>query len=266
MGVTSPFSSRVRRAMLAPVGQAQVFREVRTEDELRQALTPVDVTTTAALLANTGRRIVIAAPITLTAPVEIPPEMPGTVIEAHGHIPIYPGVDSIDAFIVRAPLVTIRGLLLYADVDRNRRWNTIVAFKTGTSVAGSSVDPTNCRVLDCFAFGCNGLVYDHTAGSADDCYIERNAMQRFADDVNVDGIFCDSPGWRIAFNHVTGQGTGVAINVDGNGGHCAIVGNDCSDDGITTNGSSGYNTISANTRAGTITHHSLHDNITGGNT
>lgn len=265
MGVTSPFSSRVRRAMLAPVGQAQVFREVRTEDELRQALTPLATDSIEALYANTGRRIVIAAPITLTSSIEIPSDLPGVTIESHGHIPIYPAVDSMDAIIVRAPLVTLRGLLFVSPPDLSKRWGICVVFKAGTAILGQNVNPNNCRVLDCFAVGCNGFIRDDSAGAADDSYVQHNAMQRYADDVNVDGIFCDSPGWRIMGNHMTGQGTGVAINVDSNGGRCAIVGNDCADDGIDTSASTGSNTISGNTRAGTVSA-AVGDDALGGNT
>ena len=59
---------RPLRPILGTQALAQVMVEVRSEDELRRALTPKDVTaspTVGTLLAGSGRRIVIAAPITL---------------------------------------------------------------------------------------------------------------------------------------------------------------------------------------------------------
>lgn len=257
MGVTSPFSSRVRRAMLAPVGQAQVFREVRTEDELRQALTPVDVTTTAALLANTGRRIVIAAPITLTAPVEISASLPGTTIESHGKLPVFCGSDGIDAFVVNAPQCTIRGLLITSPdvtgVSSSVSFRNAVTLKAGANGA---------RVLDVDTFGCGSLVL----GDANvDDVIVRGCVVLATSGTNGNAVECDGTGWRIMGNLLDGSGTGLAVEVLSNGGRCAIVGNDCNSDGIDTSASSGSNTISGNTRAGTVSA-AVGDDALGGNT
>lgn len=245
--MTSPFSSRVRRPILPPIGLQSVFREVRTEDELRQALTPVDAGTTAALVANTGRRIVIAAPITLKAPIVIAATLPGTTIEAHGHIPIYCGVDGIDAFDVRAALVTLRGLLI-----------------TGTSLTGTTslgefatcvrvrANADFCRVLDCHTFDCDALlVVEDTAGEG----MLRGCAVGVTSSANADCVTIDAAGWRIEHNILDGAGTGLAVEVTANGGRCSIVGNDCGTAGITTSASAGLNTISANTRAGAVTNH-----------
>lgn len=255
MGVTSPFSSRVRRAMLAPVGQAQVFREVRTEDELRQALTPVDVTTTAALLANTGRRIVIAAPITLKAPIEIPAEMPGTVIEAHGFVPITCAVDGIDAFVIHAPLCTLRGLLIVTkDIDgvsaADAEWRNIVTVKAGGDHA---------RIYDVYGYGCQTLVYGDDG--VDEVHVINCDFAVASSTGNGPGIHWGGLAWHIGFNHLRGSGTGLAIEGNGSSERSTIIGNNCNGNGIDTSTGAGYNTIVGNANAGTITHHATQDAV-----
>jgi len=242
----SPFPSRVRsRGVLPPLGLQAVFREVRTEDELRQALTPLDVGTIAALLANTGRRIVIAAPITLKSPIVIPATLPGTTIESHGKLPVFCGVDGIDAFDVRAPLCTIRDLLITSpDVTGTTggpAFARAVVFKAGAN---------NGRLLDVDVYGCDSLVVGEDG--ADSCHV-RGCEVLVTSSNNANAVTVDGTDWRITANTLDGAGTGLAVEVTANGGRCAIVGNDCGTAGITTSASAGSNTISANTRGGTLT-------------
>lgn len=241
------------RQILPTQATAQVFREVRTEDELRVALQPGDVTTLDALLANTGRRIVITAPITLHSPIIIPETMPGTIIESHGFIPLSAGVDGIDAFVIRAPLVIIRDVLLYADLTNNRRYNRAFVMNGGAVVAGTSVDPTSARIINVEALGVNQFLVDETTNDAGDGWIDRCSMQRFANDVNADGISLNSADWRITNSKMRGVGTGIALRVGSSGSRTLIMGNYFGGDGVDTSASiGGANVISSNVDAGTI--------------
>lgn len=241
------------RQILPTQATAQVFREVRTEDELRVALQPGDVTTLDALFANTGRRIVITAPITLHSPIIIPETMPGTIIESHGFIPLSAGVDGIDAFVIRAPLVIIRDVLLYADLTNNRRYNRAFVMNGGAVVAGTSVSPSGARIINVEAFGVNQFLVDETTSDADDGYIDRCSMERFANDVNVDGVSLNSPDWRITNSKMQGVGTGIAVRVGSSGSRTLIMGNYFGGDGVDTSASAGgANVISSNVDAGTI--------------
>lgn len=253
--MNSLFGARNQLRQILPTqATAQVFREVRTEDELRVALQPGDVTTIAALLANTGRRIVITAPITLKAPIVIPESMPGTIIESHGFIPLTPGVDGIDAFEIRAPLVIIRDVLLYADLINSRRFNrAFVMVDSGVTIAGSSVSPTSARIVNVEALGVNQFLVDETTNDASDGWIDRCSMQRFANDVNADGVSLNSSDWRITNSKMQGVGTGIAVRVGTNGSRTLIMGNYFGGDGVDTSASAGgENVISSNVNAGTI--------------
>jgi len=256
MGMTSAFPRRTRQIMSA-VGQAQRFIEVATEDELRVALTPRDTTTIAALVAQTGRRIVIVAPITLKAPIIIDASLPGTVIESHGKLPVFCGVDGIDAFVVRAGLCTIRDLLITSpDVTGNAG---TIHFRNAVTVEESA---DNLRLTNVDTFGCTSLVVG-AVGCRDGTVSGCNVLVTSGD--NGPAIQVDGTGWRITGNLLDGSGAGLAVEVTANGGRCAIVGNDCNGDGITTSAGVGSNTISANTNAGVVTAHGT-DNTTGANT
>lgn len=222
----------------------QVFREVRTEDELRTALTPTNLTDVGAQVANIGRRIVIAAPITITSPIVIPPEMAGVTIESHGHIVITCGAGNIDAFDVRASLTTIRGLLFtslaFAGKESLGIFNRCV-------IVGSNA--AFVRVLDCHIFDCGGILY-----VADGCPegILRGCQVGTTAATTRDCVSIDAVGWRVEGNILEGAGTGLAVLTSSTSSRCAIIGNDCATDGIDTSASSGLNVISSNTRAGTI--------------
>jgi hypothetical protein len=221
------------------LGLQAVFREVRTEDELRQALTPLE-TSAVNRLANTGRRIVIAAPMTITSPIIITRAMEGTTIEAHGHIPLRCGVDGIDAFDVRAPLCTIRGLVLYGAAAE---WNR--AFVLGAFAL-------SCQFRNNYIGSAAQLIVDESAGGATGCIVDGNTF--FAGGANT-SIDVDSQRWRVTSNVLVRTPGGLAVRVGANGGVAHIAGNHCDSQGITTSASNGFNTISSNTLAGTITSH-----------
>jgi hypothetical protein len=254
----SPFPSRARvRPAFPSIGQGARFIEVTTEDQLRAALTPRDTSSIAARVADVGRRIVITAPITLKAPIIIDASLAGTTIESHGKLPIFCGVDGIDAFDVRAPLVTIRDLLITSpDVTGTTGgpgFARAVVFKAGAN---------NGRLLDVDVYGCDSLVVGEDG--ADSCHV-RGCEVLVTSSANANAVTVDGTDWRITANTLDGAGTGLAVEVTANGGRCAIVGNDCGTSGITTSASAGSNTISANTRAGVVTAHATDDTL-GGNT
>jgi hypothetical protein len=257
MAVSVFGNRRPLRSILPSTSTQQVAKEVRTEDELRQALQPLDVSASGALAANTGRRIIITAPITLKSKVVIDASLPGTIIQSNGYLPITCGTDGIDAFEVQAALCTISGLFL-----------TSAAFGGGTSAGEFATcvrvkaNAAFCRVLDCHILDCDSvLVVEDTASEG----ILRGCEVGATSTANADCVIIDANGWRVQGNILDGAGTGVAIRVTANGSRTAIVGNDMATDGITTSASLGLNTISANTRAGVVTAHATDDAL-GGNT
>lgn len=259
----SPFPPRTRsRAVLPPIGLQSVFREVRTEDELRQALQPPKAPTGLdGFLALTGRRIVIAAPITLTRPIVISPSLPGTVIEAHGHLPIFPGVDGIDAFDIRAPLVTIRNLLIYNDVAKGRYFGRAFALTRDAGTDG----PTDCRIRDCVVVGGNQMLDDTTNGNATSGILSGCSFAPFIGAVDADCVIIDSINWFVEGNTLQKVGAGVSLRLGTNALATRIVANNMTSGGIDTASSLGGNTISANVASGTVTAHATDDTL-GGNT
>ena len=246
---------RPLRPILGTQATAQVMIEVRTEDELRRALTPKDTTTTAALVANTGRRIVIAAPITLKSSIIIDASLPGTVIESHGAVPIYPGVDGMDAFVIRAPLVSIRGLLLYADAGRSFGWGRAFVLQNGTVVAGQLVDPVKANISQIHLVGGDQLLVDETGNDASDGVLAECVVEQFDGVPNVDCVSINSVGWRIHHNILKASGTGVVIRVGTSGEKTAITGNDLNGQEVHTSASLGSNFIVGTTDDGTLTTH-----------
>jgi len=91
---SSVFMRPRARAAMSSVSQQQVFREVHTEDELRSATYTENIDYSSSVYAATGRRIVIASPISIKSPIVI--NAPGITIESHGKIPIFPASDLMD--------------------------------------------------------------------------------------------------------------------------------------------------------------------------
>lgn len=238
---------RPLRPILGTQATSQVAREVRTEDELRQALQPLDVLTSSTVVAQTGRRIVITAPITLKAPVIIDASLPGTIIEANGYLPITCGVDGIDAFEVRASICTIRGLLFTSAVLGGVA--TLGQFATCVRVKANI---GFCRILDCHVLDCESLaVVEGLAGDG----IIRGCRVGSPTASGIDCVAIDGDGWRVEGNWLNVNGIGVAVRVTANGEKTTITGNNCANCGVTTSASMGFNTIYGNTSAGTITNH-----------
>lgn len=245
MAVSVFGNRRPLRSILPSTSTQQVAKEVRTEDELRQALQPLDTSATASLVGNTGRRIVITAPITLKAPITIDVSLPGTVIESNGYLPIICGTDGIDAFVVQAVRCTLSGLFFTSATAGGAA--TIGEFLTCVRVKTTG---DFCRILDCHTFDCDSFVVaDNGAleGIIRGCIVGKTVAT--ADCITIDGAR-----WRVEHN-ILDAATGVAIRVTANASNTAIVGNDCGNNGITTSASGGLNFIVGNTRAGTLTTH-----------
>jgi hypothetical protein len=247
MAVSVFGNRRPLRSILPATSTFQVAKEVRTEDELRQALQPLDGSSVAALVANTGRRIIITAPITLKSKIVIDASLPGTVIESNGYLPIICGNDQIDAFVVRAPLCTLSGLLFTSATLSGAA--TLGEFLTCVRVEGTA---DFCRILDCNTFDCDSLLVVEDGASEG---MLRGCAVGVTSSANADCVTIDAAGWRVEHNILDGAGTGVAIRVTANGERTAIVGNDMASDGITTDASVGINFIVGNTRAGALTTH-----------
>ena len=249
---------RPLRPILGTQALAQVMVEVRSEDELRRALTPKDVTaspTVGTLLAGSGRRIVIAAPITLKSTVIIPATMAGVTIEAHGYLPIYPGVDGIDAFDIRAPFCTLMGLLVYSDpINAGPRWGRAFVLSGSEVVGIYTVTPSSVRIIDCSAVA-NQFIEDETSLGAGGLFVDRCSHDKYGDDVNTDGITINSRRCRVTFTETEGSGTGIAVRLGVDGGDTVVLGNNFHGDGVDTASSFGRNVISTNTDAGTIANH-----------
>lgn len=107
--MSSIFTRPRARPPLAAVSSQQVFREVNTEDELRAAV--FSDTIGAYTFGITGRRIVIASPISVKSPIVVTAS--GTTIESHGKIPVFPAADALSCIfdISSAVNVTIRNLM-----------------------------------------------------------------------------------------------------------------------------------------------------------
>jgi hypothetical protein len=248
MAVSVFGNRRPLRSILPATSTFQVAKEVRTEDELRQALQPLDTLTNSTVVANTGRRIVITAPITLHSPIIIDESLPGTIIEANGYLPIICGVDGIDAFEVRAFLCTISGLLFTSTVLSGAA--TLGQFATCVRVKANN---GFCRILDCHVLDCESLaVIEVFAG---DGVIRGCRVGSPTNTSNADCVTMDGDGWRIEGNWLAAAGIGVAVRITANGEYTAIVGNNLANDGAVSSASLGNNTIFGNTRAGVITNH-----------
>lgn len=244
MAVTSLFTNRnALRQILPTQATAQVFREVRTEDELRVALQPLRNGGLEDLVANTGRRIVITAPITLKSPIIIDASLPGTIIESHGFLPITPDVDGIDCIVVRAQLCMIRGVLILSNgIDVIRP--ATASFDRGVAFEGGTAG----RVEGVSIFGARRpLVADSASNrvSAIDC--------TFASvDGDNDGVFLDGNECRITGCSVDGNGSGVDVRIDANAVRCTVLGNVGSGKGVVSDTSGGFNVIACNADIGTI--------------
>ena len=238
---------RPLRPILGTQAQSQVMIEVRTEDELRRALTPKDTTTTAALVANTGRRIVIAAPITLKSSIIIDASLPGTVIESHGYVPLTCLVDDVDAITVRAILCTVRGLLFTSKAIDGSVVTDRFRYCVKVEAGGDDV-----RIEDCHAFDIGGLVLGDTGANAG--FVTGCHTAVMSGD-NVDCISIDGANWRIHHNILKASGTGVVIRVGTSGEKTAITGNDLNNQEVHTSASLGSNFIVGNTDDGTLTTH-----------
>ena len=237
-----------RRLSWQPPIQAKgLERYVYSEKELKDAIgyftkLNVDSLPIGDTLPVRGLRIVVAAPITLTAAITIPVECIGLEICAAGHCPIYPSkvVDSV--FKVKAALVTIRDLLLIS-------LSTAKLFQTFVTVSASQAD--FLRILNNHVVADRVYVSDATNDSLG-AIIENNYQQGITGSGSAP-IVINGSNNKVRCNTVVDNG-GDGITVV-TGSDCVLMGNDLSGSDITTSASSGRNTIGLNTQTGTITRH-----------
>lgn len=255
----SIFPARKRvRSVQPSLASSVVFTEVKSLDQLLAALQPLDVSSTAALVANTGRRIVISAPIQLDRTVIIDESLPGTVIESNGYLPISCDLDGINAFDIRAPLCTLRGLLIASNAIAGGA--STKRFLAAVKLSTSNAD--DCRVQDIHAFDVASLVVG--VDGANRCRV-RDCAIAVSSGVVGDGVAFSGTGWSIAGNTLSGSGGGLAVRGGASSERSTIVGNECGNAGINTAAGLGLNTIAANARAGLVVGAGT-DQVNGNNT
>lgn len=236
------------------VSTASLIREVRSEDEFRAAIASLAASNPVGTLGDVGQffprggEIVISTPISLTAPIEIPPRCLCLTIRSYGYIPITPLSVIAQMFLIRAPLVTIDGLFASAVSDGSGYATTFI------EIADDAGAGDFCTIRNNYAI-CKSLVVDNSSGStgAEVLRVERNVHDRISG--TQAAITIRSEGAVVEKNRLNHSGAGDAITVTGIG-YCAIEGNYCEGGAITTSAcTTGQNVIDGNRRVGTITQH-----------
>jgi hypothetical protein len=230
-----------RRSQQQTLPDSLYNRFVTSADELRNALADASPRGGVSGLGITGRRITIVSPIVLDRPVYIPQNFPCIEITSLGHMPIMCGKDGIDAFVVEAPLTKFSNLLFFAEDQ--------VSDKLFGRCFVTKDTADHCRFIDIHALGCDSFLEDE------------GARRGFVRDVdcstpsgrNADGIIIAGNGWSVVGNQLSGSGTGIAIRGAAGSSYCRYMGNKCDFYDIDTSASDGYNVVSGNTNAGTIT-------------
>lgn len=233
---------RPNRQITQTLGTSRAREEVRTVTQLRNAIGRVVAEMkTASSSMRTGAELVLTAPITLDAPIILPPEVRGLTIS--GRAPLLAASASLAcAFDVRAREVTLRGLHAIGTSSA-----FFVAFVRVTTSAGIGT-----RVRDCTVDADRLFVITSDAGnSVTDSIIEGNVCRKIsltADPaVELRGLLHQVRG------NVLPDGGGDSIVLRAFGGACVIGGNIILGGDITTSASLGANTIFGNTGANTIT-------------
>lgn len=226
---SSVFMRPRARAAMSSVSQQQVFREVHTEDELRAAVYSENSDTY--LFGVTGRRIVIASPISVKSPIKITAH--GTIIESHGRIPIFPIADSIDCVFdaTSAVNVVIRDLLF--------------------SNASGVIDPSSAIKLGGISSvtNCVFTTGTSTISVGTDCIVSGNMIFSGTFSGATAGILLTGSNSIVTSNMITG-----GILSESASSKCSISSNVLFGTNINTSASLlGQNSIVGNTNVGTIT-------------
>lgn len=220
---SSVFTRPRARSPLAAISSQQVFREVKTENELRSA-----VSLTNYIPSVSGIRVVIANPIGIKSPVVVWGQ--GILIEGHGKNAIFPLSDSMDCLFDLSQnsfFVTIKSLTFS---NPNKVINPVSAIKSYGFGAGY------LSVTDCY--------FDSAASYAVDAGL--NSII-YGNRIFGSNILLSGEGCNVFGNFVFGQI--IAASTSGNN---SISMNNMSGLNIDTSASLGGNSIVGNTNVGTI--------------
>jgi hypothetical protein len=228
---SSVFMRPKARAAMSSVAQQQVFREVHTEDELRAVVAADKIGAYA--FGSTGRRIVIASPISVKSPIVV--TAPGILIESHGKIPISPAEDSLSCIFDTSAAINIeiRGLSFV---------NTLGVIEPSSCIKLGQIS----SVVSCsFSTGVDGVLIQ----SANYARITGNSFNG----VSSNSVHIVAGAYNmISANMCIGN-----IVVDASASRTSIIGNTLTGFNINTSASSsGMNSIVGNIGVGTISYSS----------
>lgn len=227
--MSSIFTRTRARPPLAAISSQQVFREVRTEDELRSAVYAENTTNQTSVYGVTGRRIVIAAPIEIKSPIVVTAN--GITIDSHGKIPVFPATNAIDCIfdLTATANAVINNVLIANNLGVQ---NPVVGIKLGSF---SSL--TNCTII-----GADTCVWSQFGAT-----IKGNLLSSYGTPETTVYIPSGASS-MIVGNFLVGD-----IVAASGAGNCVISGNCLLGRNINTSLGSGGNAIVGNANVGTIT-------------
>ncbi len=237
-----------KRAMLPATSTAQTDYVVKSEDEMRAAISAITAANGVLdpdfRIPKTASRIVIGAPFSVRGPVTIPIGCPGLVITSAGRIPLRAlgVVDSL--FIIYAAFVTIRDLFVVAET-------AVDMFTTFVTMPADCVDASFTNVVDNFVL--TDRLYVEETGADASGLVVRGNRQNDINGTHGSSIVTHSSGGSIMQNALSGGPT--AIEVAAGGGFISIVGNSMNGGDIITTASNGFNILASNPEPGTFTLH-----------
>lgn len=227
----SVFTRPRARSPLSSVSSQQVFREVRTEDELRSAVFAEYTNYAGSLYGIVGRRIVVSAPISVRSPIIV--TATGVTIESHGKIPIFPLSNAMDCIFdaTSSTNLVLRNLLIANNLGVQ---NPVFGIKLGnfSSMDSCTIVGVDTCVQASFGSSIRGcLLSSYGVATQRSIYVPNGASQIM-----------------ISGNLLVGD-----VFADAGSSNCAISANSLLGRNIDTSLSSGSNSIVGNVNVGTIT-------------
>ena len=219
-------------------------RHVSDERELRRAISLYSRSAASNRTAP-GGCIIISAPMSLSRPVII--ATPGLRITASSRFPITPTGVLATVFDVRAEMIHIDSLYIYAASINN--YATTFVTLTGSSDVGRG--STACTVRDCRVY-CDRLLVDASAGDSDVLVLEDN-IQIGINAAHAGSVVIDSR-FALVSGNILNSGASASITLSANAGDAAVYGNDLGGGAITSSASSGRNRFGENRNTGAKTY------------
>lgn len=253
--------TRPKRQIQGTLAQSYGETPVTSEQELLNAITACATRGATATLASFGSSILIAAPITVSARIVIPPECAGLTIRANSRFPISAATPAINGlFEVAAEYVTIRDLFVFGDADGY--FTTFVrtpsSFEPGRSSKGLSVIH-NLVMTDV-------LYSDGSVGNAQEALVADNEQPSVPNAILA--------GRRLSFNsircrahhNVLRDNGGTVIATSSQASDCVFMGNHTGGGDIDVTVGAGGNTVIGNVTEGGAVTGNVNDIFTGLNT